>query len=229
MRMEQLYYFVEAVDRRSINKAAQALYISQSTISDALKKLEEEVGVSLLKRGHAGITMTAAGEALYRAAEEVLQRMQRFEEEIAIFKLSSGDGLPSKVELTVTPEMLEQIMPKCLAKWRKQYPEVTILCRSGDFMSGLVDMADGKVDAALLMLYDDLLRHEEVARFLNEHRLQAEILQKSKAVLCVSADSKLAKRKRITIKEALKQPLSVYNTELDPVWHKKCFARYGEV
>ena len=229
MRIEQLRYYVEAVNRKSINKAAQALYISQSTISDALKKLEDEVGVQLLKRDHAGISMTLAGESLYQAAADVLARMQQFEEEMAVFKLSSSAGLPSKVELSVTPEMLEQIMPKCLAQWRKQFPELVILCRSGDFMSGLVDMADGRVDAALLMLYDDLLQHEEVATFLTAHRLRAEILQKSKAILCVSADSKLAKRKRITIKEALKQPLSVYNTNLDPVWHKKCFERYGEV
>ena len=55
MRLEQLTYFVEAVNRGSINKAAEALYVSQSTVHDALKKLDEELGAVLLNRTHIGV------------------------------------------------------------------------------------------------------------------------------------------------------------------------------
>ena len=94
MRLEQLSYFVEIVRRRSINKAAETLFISQSTLSDALKKLEEEIGVKLLLRHNTGVSMTLAGEALYRAAQDVLTRMQQFKEEIAEFQQTPQNVLP---------------------------------------------------------------------------------------------------------------------------------------
>ncbi len=229
MRLEQLSYFVEIVRRRSINKAAETLFISQSTLSDALKKLEEEIGVKLLLRHNTGVSMTLAGEALYRAAQDVLTRMQQFKEEIAEFQQTPQNVLPEKVALTVTPEMLEQVVPQFMEAFQRQYPKTTVLCRSGDFMNGLWDMAEGKADAALIMLYDELLFNEEIQAILQRYGLQSDILKQSKAVICVSAESKLARRRKITIKEAIKQPLSVYNTNLDASWHKKCFEKYGPV
>lgn len=61
LRIEQLKYFLEVAQSGSINAVAQHLFISQQGISDALKRMENELGVVLFKRSKMGITLTAGG------------------------------------------------------------------------------------------------------------------------------------------------------------------------
>ena len=54
MRLEQLQYFVQVVESHSFNKASQKLNITQPALTNALRALEEELGVQLLVRSHRG-------------------------------------------------------------------------------------------------------------------------------------------------------------------------------
>jgi LysR family transcriptional regulator, nitrogen assimilation regulatory protein len=62
--IRQLRYFVAVAERLSVSRAALDLHLSQSALSEALRKLEAELGVSLLERSSRGVTPTVAGEAL---------------------------------------------------------------------------------------------------------------------------------------------------------------------
>ena len=79
MRIEQLKYFLEAAQSGSINAVAQHLFISQQGISDALKRMEKELGVVLFNRSKVGITLTPAGEGLYEYAHQVVQAYGQLE------------------------------------------------------------------------------------------------------------------------------------------------------
>lgn len=61
MTLQQLRYFIETVKHGSINKAAENLFISQPSLSIALKELEAEIGLDLLIRTPRGITLTIDG------------------------------------------------------------------------------------------------------------------------------------------------------------------------
>ena len=64
MELKQLQYFRKAAKTKSISAEAEALYITQPALSRCIKRLEEEVGASLLQRTSSGVELTAAGAAL---------------------------------------------------------------------------------------------------------------------------------------------------------------------
>src|SRR5690349_20227562 len=70
--IRQLRYFVAVAERGSVSAAAVDLHLSQSALSETLRKLEVELGVELLSRGSRGVTLTAAGEALLEPARAAI-------------------------------------------------------------------------------------------------------------------------------------------------------------
>ena len=74
------FRFLIAVDKYgSISRAAQALYISQSTISISLIRLEEELGVVLLNRGKRGVTLTEEGKKVLECAVSIQNALEKLE------------------------------------------------------------------------------------------------------------------------------------------------------
>ena len=84
MELEQLRIFLAVAEECSFTRGAKKLYISHSTTSRAISALEEELGVTLLKRGNRVLGLTPAGETLRREAEEILRRVDVIREKIEI-------------------------------------------------------------------------------------------------------------------------------------------------
>jgi DNA-binding transcriptional LysR family regulator len=80
MTLQQLKYFIEIVERGSINKAAETLYISQPSLSNALRELEAEAGVELITRTPKGIALTADGAEFLGYARQVAEQASLLEE-----------------------------------------------------------------------------------------------------------------------------------------------------
>lgn len=72
MELKQLQYFITSVDMGSFKKAAHALYTTQPHISKTIKALEEELGICLLERHAAGVTLTEVGKRVYTDANDIL-------------------------------------------------------------------------------------------------------------------------------------------------------------
>lgn len=88
MQLNQ-FRFLIAVDKYgSISRAAQTLYISQSTISISLIRLEEELGVVLLNRGKRGVTLTEEGKKVLECAVSIQNALEKLENPISIQKRS---------------------------------------------------------------------------------------------------------------------------------------------
>ena len=98
MDIRQLHYFVEVARQKSFTKAAQALHVSQPSISKMLKALEEELGVILLDRTERKMELTDAGELVYDHATKVLQlmdSMSRSEEHTSELQSPGQSRMPS--------------------------------------------------------------------------------------------------------------------------------------
>ena len=78
MTLQQLRYVIQAADSRSMNEAAKALYISQPSLSGAIKELEKEIGIELFKRSH-GTVLTPEGEEFLGYARQVTDQYQLLE------------------------------------------------------------------------------------------------------------------------------------------------------
>ena len=81
MQLNQFRYLI-AVDKfGSISRAAQELYISQSTISISLIRLEEELGAVLLNRSKRGVSLTPEGKTVLECAQAIEAALERLEKE----------------------------------------------------------------------------------------------------------------------------------------------------
>ena len=82
MTIQQLQYVIAIAEAGSMNKAAERLYVSQPTLTGAIKDLEKEVGFSIFYRGGRGVTLTPDGSDLIPYAKAVLQQYERLQERI---------------------------------------------------------------------------------------------------------------------------------------------------
>ena len=80
MTLQQLMYAITTADEKSINKTAQRFYVSQPAISDAIKDLEDEIGISIFERSNRGVTTTAEGADFIVYARQVVAQYDLLKE-----------------------------------------------------------------------------------------------------------------------------------------------------
>ncbi len=106
MDFRNLRYFVEIVERGSMKRAAESLYVAQPALSQQVKKLEEELGVKLLARSVRGVVPTEAGRELLTRARLILDQVHDARQ---VIQAGSRDpqgsvvlGLPSSVSAALS-------------------------------------------------------------------------------------------------------------------------------
>lgn len=87
MIFKQMQYFISIVKNNSFTEAGEENYISQSAISQAIKSLEDELGVKLLQRKNRGFTLTNAGEYFYKQSLLMVDEVDRVKQ--AIIRIST--------------------------------------------------------------------------------------------------------------------------------------------
>lgn len=75
MRIKQLEYLEAVIETGSINEAAKRLYLTQPSLSSAIKDLEKEMGITILQRSNAGVRLTADGREFMNYAKQILDQV----------------------------------------------------------------------------------------------------------------------------------------------------------
>ena len=146
MDMRQLRYFAQVVESGSFSKAATQLHVAQPALSQHVRHMEEELGVSLLHRGTHGVTPTEAGDRLLRHAKRILAEFAEIPDSVRGEAIAPrGEvrfGLPGTVSELLAAPLIEAA--------RDRYPEVRI--RVVEAMSGyILDwLKRGDVDLAMI-------------------------------------------------------------------------------
>lgn len=146
MDSRQLTYFRSVVDNGSFTHAAQALHMTQPSLSLSVSKLERDLGVRLLSRSRKGVSTTREGAYLYKAAlqvENLLDEAQRRIREIA-------SGAAGDITINTAPEFNWLFMPEVVSRMLDAAPGVTILLDTPDPDTALHRVLDGAVDVALI-------------------------------------------------------------------------------
>ena len=128
MNFRQLEAFVNVVKTRSFSKAAEAIFISQPTVSVHMASLEEELGVPLIIRAPKGIIPTEAGKIFYNYAMQIIKLRDKSVEEIKKF----SDRICGSLEIASSTVPAQYIIPKVLSDLYKSYPDVTVTLRQYD-------------------------------------------------------------------------------------------------
>ncbi|RMF14840.1 MAG: hydrogen peroxide-inducible genes activator [Gammaproteobacteria bacterium] len=148
MTLTELRYIVTLADVRHFGRAAEKCYVSQPTLSVAVKKLEEELGVSLFERSRGQVTVTDTGEQVIRQARKVLDQV-RLIREIA---QSGRDQLSSPLRLgaiyTVGPYLFPHLMPQL----RREAPGMGLYIEEGYTSVLREKLRHGELDAIVIAL-----------------------------------------------------------------------------
>lgn len=137
----ELLAFAKAVDSRSLSRAAAELGIPRATLSRRLARLEERLGVRLLRRTTRSLTITDAGEALYRHARIVLEAVESAEASVR----RSDDLVRGNLRVSAPP-MLNTEFLDLVAEFSAAYPEVRLQLH---FSTQHVDLLRDGYDVAI--------------------------------------------------------------------------------
>ncbi|MCP8970007.1 LysR family transcriptional regulator [Ectobacillus ponti] len=122
MIVDPLQIFVTVVEQKNFSRAAELLHVSQPNVSLHIRNLEEEFGVQLLIRSPKQVRVTEAGKLLYARAKQILAHYEDAKQEIREMLHSVSGTLRVGSSFTVG----EYILPKVLAAYTNQYPQVDI-------------------------------------------------------------------------------------------------------
>jgi len=157
MEIRQLEYFVAVAEELSFTRAADKVYTVQSTISAAIKNLEDEVGVELIDRSvRRRLRLTPPGEAFLPVARQTLQAFTRAHQ----FALDLAPGLRGQLTVGTMTSLQLVDFPRLFAAYRSRYPLVDFRLRvSQSGSTGLADaVRNHELDVALVSLPADQLR-----------------------------------------------------------------------
>ncbi|MGE6536761.1 LysR family transcriptional regulator [Bacillus luti] len=146
MDFRQLYYFKEIVKQGSISKAAEVLHIAQPPLSQLLKKLETDLGTTLIHRYRQKWELTETGEILYRYANQVLMQIQDVKQQIQEIEQGIGGTVSIGVSSTCSNMLIDYV-----STFRTKYPNVKINIVTGNSEELLNRLEQREIDVALLL------------------------------------------------------------------------------
>ncbi len=194
MDLRQLRAFMEVASHGSFTRAAEKLHIAQPAVSMAIRKLEEELDLTLLNRQEKRVTLTAEGETLLAHARRILDDCAAAETEMAELRgLGTGE-----VRIGIPPMMSSYYFPLIIRDFRARYPNLKLSVNGEGAASIQRMISRGEIDMGV------------IAGHKVPEGLETQLFLREEIVACVPLDHPLAARDRVTFAEYLSEPLIVF-------------------
>ena len=146
--LRQLAYLVELSERLSFRAAAEAQFVTQSTLSAGIKELEAVLGVQLVERDQRHVRLTAVGEEVVARARALLAAAA----DLAEVARSASEPLSGPLRLGAIPTIAPYLLPAVLPGLRRAYPKLKLYLRE-DLTGRLLEwLRAGRLDLALIAL-----------------------------------------------------------------------------
>jgi DNA-binding transcriptional LysR family regulator len=189
----QLQYFVAVAEQGSVTRAAQNLSISQSSVTEAIKELEGDLGVELFERHPRGLTITYNGHQFLRHATKILADVSDARNVFTETQSSTGGTL----NIGVTSLVAGYVLSDLLARYRRACPgvEVSAIEDNGSYLEHL--LIGGELDVAVMV----------ISNLRDRLALQAEILETSPYRLWLPIGHPLVSADIISVQDIAREPL----------------------
>jgi len=185
MNFRALQYFVKLAELKHFSNAANACFVSQPTLSTQIRKLEEELGVSLVERAPRQIMLTPIGEDIAHRAKHVLRDIEHIKDAAR----RSKDPETGTIKLGIFPTLAPYLLPHVIPNIRGQYPDLRLQLAEEKTEDILAMLDQGRLDAGLLALP------------VEEHGMEMEILFEEPFVAAMPASHPLTDKQTITLKD----------------------------
>lgn len=196
MQLDQIRYFYETAQQKSINRAAEALFINQPSLSKSLKLLENELGLPLFIRTTKGVQLTPFGEEFYPIAGQILELVDtafRTAQAHADRQRYQKEG---KLHVYLDPYVKEILFPKHALRFMRAFPHMQLNIAEMDAQHVLQALQAEQLDLALVSIFPAVL--EQVTHAMS---LSHQILLESSPYLLVNSRSPFARQKKVSVQE----------------------------
>jgi LysR family hydrogen peroxide-inducible transcriptional activator len=146
--LTELRYIVAVARERHFGRAAETCFVSQPTLSVAVKKLEDELGLTLFERGPGEVSVTPAGTKIVEQAQRVLEEASRIREIAA----AGRDPLAGPLRLGAIYTIGPYLLPKLIPILRKSAPAMQLLIQENFTHRLAEELKSGEVDVILVAL-----------------------------------------------------------------------------
>ena len=196
MTFTQLEYFCAVCRCHSITRAADELFVSQPTISVALRKLEEEFNLKLFIHGKNSISLTSEGEAFYKEAVALLRKSQDM-----YTRFSEMSSANPPLRLGFPPLMSTVFFPRMIDAFNESYDIPVRLFEYGSVRARALIDSEGLDIALVNMGYYNLEKYNSLT------------LMEDHTIYCVSKTHRYAKEKSITFEMLKDEHMVLLNTD----------------
>ena len=146
--LKQLQYLVALRNHGHFGRAADACFVTQSTLSAGIKELETLIGVTLVERTRRVVRFTPLG---IRVAEKA-QRILRDTEDLTDMVRAAGKPLAGELRMGVIPTIAPFLLPTLLPRFREQWPDLKLYLREETSQAACDALHRGQLDCVLLAL-----------------------------------------------------------------------------
>src|SRR6478609_3857646 len=146
--LKQLQYLVALQDHIHFGKAADACFVTQSTLSAGLRELETLIGVTLVERTRRVVRFTPLGDRIAAKGRRILREA----EELTDMARAAGKPLSGELRMGVIPTIAPFLLPRILGQIREQWPDLRLYLREETSGAACESLHRGHVDCVLLAL-----------------------------------------------------------------------------
>lgn len=146
--LKQLQYLVALHDHGHFGRAADACFVTQSTLSAGLRELESLIGLTLVERTRRVVRFTPTGDKIAAKARRVLREA----EELADLARAAGQPLSGDMRMSVIPTIAPFLLPRILPYIRRERPELKLYLREEPSAAACESLNRGGADCVLLAL-----------------------------------------------------------------------------
>ena len=208
MELRHLQYFLTIAREGTISGAAQALHLSQPSLSRQMQDLERELDVKLFNRGSRHIELTEEGMRLRRRAEEIVDLVGRTEAELRV----SAETIAGEVRIGSGETPAMDLVARVIAEMQNTYPLVRFALHSGNAEDVRERLEKGLIDFGLFIGQVDLARYETLA-----------LPACDRWGVFMRRDDPLCAREVLRVEDLVDMPLILSaqgNSELGPWFHR---------
>jgi LysR family transcriptional regulator, hydrogen peroxide-inducible genes activator len=146
--LKQLQYLVALEEQGHFGKAAEACYVTQSTLSAGIRELESLLGLMLVERTRRVVRFTPLGKRMVAKANRILREA----EELAEMARAAGTPLADELRMSVIPTIAPFLLPRLLPQLRGKYPDLKLYLREETSAAAVEALHRGQVDCVLMAL-----------------------------------------------------------------------------
>lgn len=198
MTLQQLKYVVTVADKGTISEAAKELFISQPTITNAIKDLEKEMQITIFNRTNKGIVVSNIGNEFLAYARQVLEQANLLEEKFLNIKKQSPRFSVSTQHYSFAVNAFVDVIREFGGN---QY-DFTL--RETQTYEIIEDVS--RLKSEIGILYTSSKNEEVIRKFIKQNNLEFEVLFVAKPHVFISSKHPLAKKDKITLEELDEYP-----------------------